>query len=366
MFNNQSILECYNKLVGWRESVKAPVCYNSLTNDLKTSDSGLFINDISGVDLNLINDCIGVDNASVNTYLKNIQDNEILNLCNLLVNKNKEQLNTKSLLSNFAVGVKNSLNIRNVISKRNRFVGFEIKPFESNSIRVQLTELGVQLDTLGSLDIYFYSASQLQPIATQTITTTKQSSTEWFKLVDLIAEYISKDKSAGDKYYIGYYEDDLTGNAVDTELMCSSCNGSAFKEYSKYMNLVPIQVEAGSTYVSRELFDTDNVNYTNKTYGLHLKVNATCDITNVLCENKLLMSNLLQKRIAIKVLWDAFNSDRINRVAFINKDDSRLMADKLEFEFANELKNISLDFSNIDAVCLPCKRKSIGVMQLWT
>ena len=73
---------------------------------------------------------------------------------------------------------------------------------------------------------------------------------------------------------------------------------------------------------------------------------------------------MLYAKTTIRLFWEAYNTDRINRVAFINKDDSRLMAEKLELDLAKELETLSMDFSQIDKVCLPCSRRSISKVTL--
>ena len=343
MFDKSKILSCFTSLVGWRESAQAPLCYDALSPELTTSDSGLYVNDIAGMDLQLINEAIGKDETTVNDFLENTHESCAIELVNNFTILQKEKLKT---------------------IKRSRFVGYEICPTQSNSVKVTINELGVQFDTLETLDVFFYASSQLQPLKQVSISNTKESSLEWLKLTDFIASYISEDGGAGDKYYIGYYEDDLTGQAIETFQLCGTCGNAPAKKYSQYASIRPIEIASGKTYVDRTLFDVEQVGYTTETFGLNLKINVECDITPVVCENKQMLANSLQKKIAIRLFWEAYNSDRINRVAFINKEDSRLMAEKLELDLEKELKTLSMDFSQIDKVCLPCSRKSISRISL--
>jgi hypothetical protein len=363
MFDKSKILSCFTSLVGWRESAQAPLCYDALSPELTTSDSGLYVNDIAGMDLQLINEAIGKDETTVNDFLENTHESCAIELVNDFTILQKEKLNTKALLSNLSTGVKLT-DIRKKTIKRSRFVGYEICPTQSNSVKVTINELGVQFDTLETLDVFFYASSQLQPLKQVSISNTKESSLEWLKLTDFIASYISEDGGAGDKYYIGYYEDDLTGQAIETFQLCGTCGNAPAKKYSQYASIRPIEIASGKTYVDRTLFDVEQVGYTTETFGLNLKINVECDITPVVCENKQMLANSLQKKIAIRLFWEAYNSDRINRVAFINKEDSRLMAEKLELDLEKELKTLSMDFSQIDKVCLPCSRKSISRISL--
>lgn len=363
MFDKSKIVSCFTSLVGWRESAQAPLCYAALSPELTTSTSGLYVNDIAGMDLQLINEAIGKDENDVNEFLENISDSCAIELVNDFTILQKEKLNTKALLSNLDTGIKLT-DIRKKQVKRSRFVGYEIKPVQSNSVKVTIQQLGVQFDTLETLDVFFYASSQLQPLKQVSISNTKESSLEWLELTDFVASYISETGGSGDSYFIGYYEDDLTGQALETFQTCGTCGNSPAKKYTPYTTIRPIEIASGNTYVSRELFDVEQVGYTTSTFGLNLKINVECDVTNVICENTQLLANSLQKKIAIRLFWEAYNSDRINRVTFINKDDSRLMAEKLEIDLDRELKTLSMDFSQIDKVCLPCQRRSLKRVSL--
>ena len=78
-----------------------------------------------------------------------------------------------------------------------------------------------------------------------------------------------------------------------------------------------------------------------------------------------MFANALQKKIAIRLFWEAFNSDRINRTTFINKADAQMMAEKDELDLSNEMKVLTVDFSMIDQICLPCKRRSLKGINLY-
>ena len=364
MINRTEIETCFTSLVGWRESAQAPACFSNLSAELIQSDSGIYVNDLSGMNLQLINEVLGKDETNVNTFLQDIQNSCAIELINDFTVLQRERLNSKALLSNFNVGTKLA-DIRNKETKRSRFVGFQIKPHESNSIKVSLSQIGVQFDTAETINIYFYSSTSLAPVKIQSITNTKLSSVEWFTLTDFVAEYISETQGSGAEYYIGYYEEDLTGQAIETSLACGTCGNAPKKIWSKYLDLYPIEVESGHTYASKELFDVESVGMTTSTYGLHLKVNAQCDVTEAICANKLLFSNALQKKIAIRLFWEAFNSDRINRTTFINKADAQMMAEKYELDLEDEMKVLTIDFSMVDQICMPCKKRTLRGVNLY-
>jgi len=356
-----TIKQCFLTLDGWRSSAQEIVCFDELTDELKTSDSGVYYNDIPGIKLNDIQSMISPDEVNMNQYLADKIESSSVDLVNQFVQLQKEKLNTKAILSDLNIGVRQSTNIRNLMTKRDRFVGFMLKPANAEGVVATPTHLGVQFDTAQTITIYLYAQSQIDPIDSFEIETTKGNvSLEWFQLPDTWRlEHLSDTYAVGDVYYLGYYETDLTGQALETTMSCSSCSGSAYSKYSKYVSIQPIEVNQGNTYVSREIFDKDDVGYTTTTYGLHMRLNVDCDITKIICENKTLFASALQKRVAISIFWDTFNSDRLNRETLLSKEDARLNAEKQELDLEAELSTLSLDFSNLDAVCLPCRRNQI-------
>ena len=353
-------------LNGFRESANEIVCFDELTTELKTSDSGVYYNDVPGIKLNSIQEMIESDELDMNSYLSEKIESSSIDLIQQFVQLQKEKLNTKAILSNLNVGVRQATNIRDLTTNRNRFVGFLLKPANADGVVATPTQLGVQFDTVQTITIYLYAQSQLDPIDSFDITTTKgNTSLEWFDLpTTWKLEHLSDLYATGDTYYLGYYESDLTGNALETRMSCASCSGSAYSKYSKYVTVQPIEVREDKTYVSKEVFDKDDVGFTTETFGLHLKMNVDCDITKVVVENKILFATALQKRVAINIFWDSFNSNRINRETLLSKEDSRLNAEKLELDLMDELKTLSIDFSNLDPVCLPCRRNQIRRVRL--
>lgn len=392
MINFTKISECFEGLVGFRESAKAPSCYDELSDALKESESGLFVNDISGMSLEIINDIKGKDFSNVNDYLNATMSQSLRSMINNFVVKQKKEVYSKSLLKNQDVGVY-AQNVRNASSKNNRFVGFEIIPKQSNSIRAEILQLGGMFTQIqDELPIYFYGSQQLSPLGTFYANIDKTNSTVWFTLdtvsgsdsgahtdpLTFICDFINANSGHGQRYFIGYYEADLDSNnyAIQTQTPCYSCNGISNYNFADYVIFRPCEVSAGNTYLSRELFNIDAVGYSTDTYGLFAKLNVTCDISQCVCDNRMLFATAYQKTIAAKLFWDAYNApaSAFNANSATKKSDFRLMAEKLEFELMGgivdgryvkgELETLTIDFSNIDSVCLGMKKSSFGVLGL--
>lgn len=392
MINYSRISTCFTGLVGFRESAKAGSCYSTLTDELKQSDSGFYVNDVEGVSLEIINDIKNKDFETVNDYLEAKYDAGVRELINDFVNKQKKEVYTKSLIKNQDIGIQPSQNIRSRAQKNNRFVGFEIYPKHSNSVSSEILQFGGMFSALqDELPIYFYSSNQIEPIGVYYANIDKTNSLVWFTLdetqgsdsgthtdpLTFMCEYINNNSGHGQRYYVGYYESDLdTDNyAILTTTPCYDCNHSNY-DFKKYVAISPIEVPTGNTYSSKELFDIDAVGYSQETHGLFLKINVTCDISQVICDNKALFASSLKKKIASKILWDAYNApaSAMNANSLSKKNDFRLMAEKLELELnggvvgekyqKGELETLTIDFSNIDQICLGMRKKAFGLIDL--
>lgn len=382
MITNATIKECFQCLVGWKESAAAGTCYDELTDHLKHSDSEIYVNDLAGVKLEIINEAMGKDQDSVNTYLEEIANDSAIKVVRAFTMAHKKHNYAKAVLENYDMGIY-AQNIRRTESKRGRFVGFEIIPHRSNSVNAQVMQIGGMFSAVQSgLPIYFYSSKQKEPLLTLSVDIDKTNSLVWFDLtspasgsgsgsddctsiIEIMAKHINTEYGHGARYYIGYYEDDLdTDNkAIQTMAGClSGCNKRS-KTMNQYATVRPITISSTHLH-GTELFDLDSVGYEKNTYGLHLMMNVTCDISNVICNNKMLFAEAYRLQQGITILWDFYNSTALNRLMASKKEDFRMMAEKYELDLAENLKSLTIDFSNVDPVCIGQKKAVFGLMNL--
>lgn len=384
MITNAQIKECFECLVGWKESAAAGTCYEELTDHLKHSDSSIYVNDLPGISLEYINEMLGKDQDSVNAYLSEVYADASVTVIRKFANAHRKNNYTKAVLENYDMGINLTRNIRTTQNKRNRFVGFEIVPHGSNSVNAQVMQIGGMFSAIqDSLTIYFYSSQQLEPLLTFNADINKASSLVWFdltspvsgsgsgsddcdSLIEIIAKFINKDYGHGAKYYIGYYEADLDENnyAIQTTAGClSGCNQSS-KKMNVYASVRPCIVESGHTYENRQLFDLDQVGYGSDTMGLYMKLNVTCDISQIICDNKMLFAEAHRLQQAITILWNCYNSTALNRLMGSKKEDFRLMAEKYDTDLNDVLKSLTVDFSNVDPICVGMKKAVMGLMNI--
>jgi hypothetical protein len=110
-----------------------------------------------------------------------------------------------------------------------------------------------------------------------------------------------------------------------------------------------------------------------KTSGFNLRFNVKCDITDVLEENITMFGEAVQHMVAIKYLRDAlgFYGLKPGTTSSQNRDQfGQLLTDYEGALFGGYIENVgyrrgiidnlTLDFSELDAVCLKARNDRIG------
>lgn len=382
MFDKGRILSCASDLVGWRQSANTD--RTVLGGTLTTSISDLFVNDMAGVDFDIIDCTVSEDNTSVTTYLENVAQSETILLMNDFVRRIKSEFRGKELLTNQPI-VSGVADFTDRETQNARFVGYMITPLVSNNLKNTITHMGMQIDTVQSGDgvrLYLYNTAVDAPIATFDFKNVAANSLGWQAITDFIINYQDEVSANGGEYLLGYYEADpnnvqsvqLEGQALFMEFDCG-CLNNPKKAWSRFVGIEPIVVENANLNFDAgtgeyNLPTLDGIGFTTRSLGLYAKINVECEITQVLCANILDFAPALQLRQAIRVLWDAFATTSINSIGESKATQSKDFAMKYEAELngfidENDVKHkgimdtIAMDFSGVDAVCLPCVQEEV-------
>ena len=373
MFNATSIITAGSDLVGWVQ----PNSGTQLSDHFLTSDSGLYVSDLSAIDYDIIEDALSDDYANINNYLQRVHESEILNLMYEFTSKVKSQLGSRDLLNNFDV-TNGVTDYTDLATKNARFVGWVIKPHESNNIRATIGNIGLQLSTAETVRIYLYETSQQTAIAYYDFSYTTPLSLQWKAVTDFIVNYRG-DYGTNQQYLLGYYENDpnnsetwmLQNQAVQYNFDCG-CSDTPKRHFGKFVEIQPIAIPNGYLQSDFSLPDMNDITsyYTDVSYGLFAKVNVTCEITEVLVDNILTFANAYRYRIAVRILDDYLSTVRLNPVS--DAKQNRAMAEKARNIYWNTLQgwvdssnhkhrglmeDLSIDFSRMDNICLPCDQK---------
>lgn len=380
MFDNALIQPCFTNLVGYVQSSNAN---HQIDASLTVSTSGLFVNALPGVQFDISVPSVGSDYTDLDDYLTKIYSQEVSRLLNNVVNRSKNLTGVKEILTNYSLisGVPTRLSKETANA---RFVGYRITPVDSNNLLTAVTNIALQLDTIqdNPLRLYLYETSQNSAIATFNFQNVEVYSLLWQEVTDFITNYQSLNYGTGQQYLLGYYEADpenpqnfqLQGQAYNMKFTgCNGCGGtSVSKVWSKYVGIQSIAFPNstlkwnGTDY---DLPDIDNMNsyVTNDTYGIQLKVNVNCDLSQIICANKQVLSEALQLSLAIRILDDNYASININNVTDPKRVQSQDLSamynaklwggvSKSGVKISGIIDNVSIDFSGLDRFCSPCKK----------
>lgn len=268
--------------------------------------------------------------------------------------------------------------------KASRFVGFQLVAENHRDVITVIKKLGTQFSAENpAFKLYVYHSSQEDPIKIYTLNLTKVNSFQWSKITDddgeLYLRYLSEDHAPGGAFYIGYYEADLLGQAINKgydfqSIPCATCNRdyAFYSQWSRYIAVTPFEVPAAALVGINpadpggpKLWDIDYNQYQYvKNYGLNLDFTTRCDVTDFLCSEKHLLADALLKQVAVDILRELAYSTRNNVIAkevcqlamyaLNNKDNYTPGAEK---KLEKAIAAISFDLSDLNEACLPCNDK---------
>jgi len=378
MFNNNSIQACMVSLLGWQNDANPDV--PQVTDpSLIASDSGAYYNEFHPL-LTIENIVNSIDaTEDINVYLRRKVNGGIIRAVQKMIINKKMNESTKTLLNSSRLfdGI---APLTNTIISDSSFVGVEVELKNSYGTSVIIDKIGLQFTVPQTdLNIYVFHTSQLEPIQTVTATTVKTGgSFEWLSLSEIIdLNYLSDEYDSGGLFYIGYFQDDISGAAINKDMdfnkgPCRTCNGgNAMKIWNRRLDFVrftPVKVDNVNLNGS-EMFDSNNAYYTpSNNYGLNFATTVECDLSVYFCENKLVLSQIIGRQVAMDVLSDILYSPRENRLSDINRNmiirslegDPETDGLSMPQQMEKDIVTTSFDFSMIDSPCLP-ENKKYGV-----
>jgi hypothetical protein len=267
--------------------------------------------------------------------------------------------------------------------KASRFVGYQIAVESFQDLTLVLRRLGTQFTQVNpDFKLYLYHSSQEAPLKVFSLALSKAVSFEWSRLLDesnedFVLRYLSNDHAPGGCFYLGYYEDDLIGQAINKGYnfskapACAHCNNDYkyYSAWSPFLQVAPIAIPASAIPEPvgevRPLWDVNYNQYTyTRSYGLNLDLSVRCDVTDFLIREKTLFIDPLLKQISTDLLRSIAFSTRTNQIAKEVRDlalydlDNRPGTDGYIKKLEKTLAALSFDLSELNAACLPCEQSN--------
>lgn len=237
-------------------------------------------------------------------------------------------------------------------------VGLELRLPRSSSLVAKLKSLEVQFSQAQELTINLWSSDKRSgPVDTIQIDYTTPG--------DVMLADLSWSITPGKVWYVCYDQAQITGvsyNAFSDRSMIKFPRFAA----GRYLSVQPfaggLPASASNDTIEREVTN----------YGLNLRATVECDYTELIIEQKALFADAVAKGVAAKLLHNFIH----NSSARVNRHQAGVDTATLLYELNGEatgrpsglahsydaaLKAIRFDQTNIDGVCLPCKRRGINI-----
>jgi hypothetical protein len=417
MFDISTVQTSYLSLIDWRESVDTEM--PKLSSALKVSESGLCYNDshplvsIENIEAIAPNYdsmpatawAVGTTYAKdsivrydtviyvslqagnvgktpsanptwwlpmLSTYIENLTKASIVNMLYRFIDEKQLSNATKSIMEDTRL-FDGEGRVTTTEVAQGRFVGYEFKIKDYTGLQLAIKRIGGQFTQVQTgLKIYLFHSSQSGAVLTYTMTTTKSNSMEWFVPTTAIemnfAKYSKID--AGGAWYLGYFEDDLTGQAIQREVdltvePCGTCLKDTYNLYSyrlrdRYFKFTPVSF--ASSYLNGvSLPDMEGVNYATENWGLNLAITVTCDLTDFFIDNRKSFARLLWKQVAADVLKAIAFSTRMDGTSKSIKNDAYLeikgdpsknYQSGIEYELSKEYKSMALGINDLNTPCM--------------
>lgn len=368
-------------LVGWH-----PVTPNqgelALPEPLTESRSALYVNDLNELlGLATLVHC-APEGEALGAFLVRLQTDALRKVTTRIMAE--QGLTAKVLLDSAAlVGLPGRAG--DTVNKLGRFVGLRLKLRDMKGVAFSVPSLTLQLDAVLTTDlpVYVYSDAQTDPVQVLTIPAGANRANYPYEL-PLTGENaldMSFASQPGTYAYIGYYEDDLPlgTHAIRREFTgensgCGTC-AEAWRKWKDYVAARAFTAPVGTVGVAPA---PDQLTLQTETYGLNLTLSAACVPAGALdmAANQLLLAEVVQLALGIRFLEALISSPNLTQVtqreavqadalALLYTCQARLYGGKeqgTDNYYPSLLKSVKLDFSGLDAACLPqpVSRLSMG------
>ncbi|MGI4871384.1 MAG: hypothetical protein ACRYFX_09415 [Janthinobacterium lividum] len=260
---------------------------------------------------------------------------------------------------------------RRKVIKQGRFVGLALRPTSTSAdVVLRVSGLGTQFTELNpAFRLYLYhSSNPTEPVAYYDVARDKKVYFEWTPL----AIALPAGPTPGE-YRLGYFEDDLIGQAVELQRDFSTrpgtggCCSNDYLLFDKYAPYVQVRAFTATATAGTDVLPGDGkpTYVSDSNFGLNLQLAAECDLSDYFCRYKAVFVEALQLQLAVDLLSLMANTTRNNGVSAAvqalalvelnNKPDRQPgLLSKLE----TALGALDVDLSGVSKPCLPCSKPS--------
>ena len=300
-------------LVGFRQPFNPALPILDAAN--LTTTSGLIVNSMPFAKIEYLydsQDYANISDTEFNTYLQNIQEQSILNVCNAVFDKGSYI--DKQIL------YKNAFNKVDTETLTDGFVGFKIQVSSEKDIAFTIKRILLDFEGAGDIELLLFNTSQKSPIQTKVITIGSDH------VVDELNWVVdnSGDTYKGD-YYLGYLTDYI--NIGTLKPYDKDHNSGNIMSVITYLGITRVRLPNMTTNILPDLDDFKGMSETN---GLNPDITVYNDYTELIVNNDFLFSTAIQYDMQISIMDEVANSIRSNKNQRMGKDS--LVRIKAEIE----------------------------------
>lgn len=285
-FERDRILNALLPRLGWKGE--------NLNDTSAGSTSGRYFNDgsfhpiVTIANVQACAETPGLTGESLDTYLLDKEKAVILQGLTSVFNSPELTDNTKLFERN--------LNNDTLIPGGENFTGIRFKlPSKGYALQVKTLLLYFSLDT--DITLYLYKDGKTEPVWQKTVNVTGGEINEAEPLSD--GETQNELIMNSGIYYLGYYQDEITGQAYDE----SSCRWQPSKVFG---------YEYFQAKRSGADFDRKNIGITNATFGINAEVIAFKNHTDHIIRNAAMFDNLIGLQMAYNISKMMLHTNRSN------------------------------------------------------
>ena len=311
-----------------------------------------------------------VETAAINIALNKLVEEKKLN------NDGQDIITENLILPNVIRG--------DAITNESRFVGVEFVLNDYIGIRAVINRIGLYL-TAAEAGLTLYLFNSLQPTSVNTFTyiSTTANSFQWIDQEVIMdfdngVQIAPEVDTSGGVWYLGYYQDALTGQAIEYKTMnwstggCLVCpdtktNAQIFRQISGYVQMTPFYIASANVPAVGTMFDPDDIVYNyNSNFGFNFNVTIKCNLTQFWIDNRATMKELIGKTVVWLVLQMYAGSSQVSavqqnvRILALRalEADKDTKASKWESQVNRAVKTTNFDHGNVNNnPCIPCSRK---------
>ncbi len=332
--------------------------------DANESDSGLYLDEIEGLPLNLADSASDCDNGSVWDLLSKARTNAILAFKSELMAAMKQKYKQKRSEFNGIIG---DTKFKNSITLNSSFGGSRIYCANIISGVMNLKRIGLAFDTTAVFNVEIYNNVDDSPIYTYEVESL-QNKVKWFDLPVPINLPMNEDSGTNVEYYLVY---SVTGKKPKDVRGGCGCGGGIYKYYWDTTNPLFRSYERGrwSEYImytgiqGDDIADRENWGTNEYLNGILLDASFTCKTSDLICKNiidyesnevALVMAYSVRYRAASLVVDNILSSGNINRYTMMDREALIIKRSNYLKEYQNRISYLADNINWKANDCLTC------------